>query len=283
MWFWWMMYIISQNQRRACTRGWVFTGFLRHEKKKKKIKSNLNAHFKSNKNSNNDPRINGLKNLIHPNSVKWTYSFTHQIKNGGRSSLSLTPLRRCALPPSIRFAGPMAASIPLDPDNEQQQRAPASDGPLVRLAQRPELQHNPEPIGEEAVWSGMGQRNLVLLHAGCSPGVPDETFCGGDSEAWLARGGELSRAGEQGWVPVQCVGESRFHLVLWGCWDQETRLLGFLHRYVNSNSVYTHSNMGLFESSLNDLWSRRTRIKTKPNQTWVACLYVGLGFIIFSI
>lgn len=36
MWFWWMMYIISQNQRGARTRGWVFTGFLRHEKKKKK-------------------------------------------------------------------------------------------------------------------------------------------------------------------------------------------------------------------------------------------------------
>lgn len=44
----------------------------------------------------------------------------------------------------------MAASIPRNLVHEQQ-RNPSESGPLVRLAQRPQLQHNPEPARQAHV------------------------------------------------------------------------------------------------------------------------------------
>lgn len=108
----------------------------------------------------------------------------------------------------------MAASIPLHPLHELQ-RIPLLDRPLVRLAQRPQLQHHPGPARRPAaVRPRVEQRYIILLHFILASLVPDGPFGGGHPSAQLAGRGEVSGPGNGGWVPVQRVGEGGVHLVL---------------------------------------------------------------------
>ncbi|KAJ0036073.1 hypothetical protein Pint_25489 [Pistacia integerrima] len=84
----------------------------------------------------------------------------------------------------------MFAAIPCDPLHELHRNSP-DDRPLVRLAQRPELQHNSEPIGWPPLRPRMEQWDVVFLLVG-REGVPKCAAGGGDIAAELARGSGVS-------------------------------------------------------------------------------------------
>lgn len=100
--------------------------------------------------------------------------------------LPLDPIK-----PECRRPGPgshpMATAIPLNPLHQRhQQRHPADDRPLVRLAKRQELQHHPDPAGEPRIRPGMEQRDIVHIHVRLDPRVPGFGRAGGHPQTKLA-------------------------------------------------------------------------------------------------
>jgi len=58
----------------------------------------------------------------------------------------------------------LAGAVSLGAVHKQKRQSP-EDGFMVRLAQRPQLQHYSTPAGRTHLRPRMGQRNLFLLHA----------------------------------------------------------------------------------------------------------------------
>lgn len=94
----------------------------------------------------------------------------------------------------------VASSIPRRSLHELHRNS-SDDRPLVRLAQRPELQHNPEPIGRPPLRPRMEQWNVVFLLFGTGKeGVQKRATGGGHSATELARRSGVSGTATRGWV-----------------------------------------------------------------------------------
>lgn len=154
-----------------------------------------------------------------------SYHLRHNPHPPHRSSLLLLILPRWTRPST----DPMAPPIPLNSGDELH-RNPRDYRPLVRLAQRPKLQHHTAPAGYSPLRPRMEQRHLLLLQLRLIQRVQKLSAWSGYSPPQLARRSWVSGSAPRGRLPLQRLEQGRLSSVLWRCCHQEAGSLGLLHR-----------------------------------------------------